>query len=540
VIDTDPASDTFNTVIGDPIRVAGSPKEVAIIQHRKLCVTNTGDSASGSLRQAISGAQNDNMPTTICFDPSILGATINVLSTLPPLDDPGDTIDGAGQITLNGVGLTATSDHGLRIRASNITITGLTVQNFGGSGIRIQSDPNAPTGSSDQIPTGIVVSNNIVAKNLDGIVLAGGQDNNQFEATITGNTLTQNSSDGIVVNGSDSTGTGGNVIDVTISNNSINGSAGTDNVLSGDGVRVVGGLGENGGRNVIRALIANNLSRNNADEGIRIAGAGTGSSSSGNMIDATITGNTSQGNGATNGGNGITLSGGPTPLVDATTSGNQIVFVVDGNSSQRNALHGIDVKGNEGSNHLVMGRVSNNEFSGNGEFGIIVQGRDNFNTLENIDIEFNQVSRNGDRGLVIFGGDNAITENATIRNILVNGNSITNNGHHGIVADLGTGVGNFISFAGITNNVTSNNGAHGIIIAGGIDGNGVSISGNRADRNRNPNRDGINIGSTGYVLTGNRAEGNARFGIRAFGNTDGGSNISRRNGDTSCDPSGCF
>lgn len=508
------SSVTSHIVRADPIR-------------RQLTVTNTSDSGPGSLRQAILDSRGDG-PTTITFDPNIMPATINVLSTLPSLIDRGDTIDGAGEITLNGVGLTTMSDHGLRIRASNVTITGLTVQNFGGSGIRIQSDPTAPDPSSDQVLTGIIVSNNAVAKNLDGIVLAGGQTNNRFEVTITGNTLTQNSSDGIVVNGSDNTGAGGNVIDVIISNNSINGSAGNDSALAGDGIRVTGGLGTNVGNNVITALISDNLSRKNADEGIRIAGAGTGSSSSDNRIDATITGNISQSNGIPNGGNGITVSGGPTITVPATTSGNQVTFLADSNQSSNNTGNGIGIQGNAGSSHVVRGTISNNEFSGNSEFGIFLHGRGSFNTLDNIDIQFNQITRNGDRGLVIFGGDTTNTDNAKITSVLVNGNTVGNNGHHGIVADLGTGVGNFISFAGITDNVSSNNGAHGIIIAGGIDGNGASISGNRADRNRSPNRDGININSTGYVLTGNRAEGNARFGISASGNTDGGGNISRR------------
>jgi hypothetical protein len=527
---TDPSGNFSSHIVRADLITAG----------RELIVSNTADSGPGSLRQAILDGRGDGL-TTIKFDPSLLPATINVLSRLPALTDSGDRIDGGGQITLNGVGLTATSDHGLRILAPNITVTGLTVQNFGGSGIRIQTNGNLPTGPSDQVLTGIVVSNNIVTKNLDGIVLAGGQSNNRFEVTITGNALTQNSSDGIVVNGSDSTGNGGNIIDVRITNNSISGSAGSDSALSGDGIRVTGGQGDNVGNNVVRVLISNNLSQKNADEGIRVAGAGTGSSSSNNQIDATVTGNTSKSNGVPNGGNGITVAGGPTVTVPATTSGNLITFLVDNNQATNNTGNGIGIQGNAGSGHVVRGSITNNQFNSNSAFGMFLQGRGSFNTLENIDIQFNQVTKNGDRGLVIFGGDSVNTDNAAITNVLLNGNTVSNNGHHGIVADLGTGPGNSISFAAITDNTANANGTQGIWILSGINGNGTTrLARNRADRNKNSGRDGINISSTGHFLTGNGAQANARFGITAIGNAHDGTNVSRRNGDSSCDPAGCF
>ena len=513
----------------------------SFVASQQYVVINTNDSGPGSLRQAILDARSDSGPSNITFDSTVFPGTITLLTRLPFLNDPGDSIEGGGIATLNGTNLTTIQDHGLRIFASDTTIRGLKLQNFvTGSGIRIQPDPHAPSGQSDQVLTGILVSSNNIQRGEDGIVLLGGESDNHIQAAITGNSLTHNLSDGIVVNGSNTIGNGRNRIDVTISNNSIANSEGRNSALQGDGIRVTGGQGTNVGNNIIRASISDNLSKDNADEGIRLAGAGTGSSSSNNQITASIVRNISNNNGFPNGGNGITVTGGPTPTVPASTSGNLIDFLAAENECSSNSLYGIRLQGGEGSNHVVRGAIFNNQFSKNNLYGIFLHGRGSHTHLENIDIQFNQVAQNNDRGLVIFGGDNGETDNAAITNVLVNGNAISANGHHGIVADLGTGVGNFISFAGITNNVTSNNAANGIVIASGVNGDGTTpISGNRADRNTG-DRDGININSTGYILSGNRAQRNARFGIKAFGNVDGGGNISRHNGDPSCDPAGCF
>jgi parallel beta-helix repeat protein len=96
-----------------------------------------------------------------------------------------------------------------------------------------------------------------------------------------------------------------------------------------------------------------------------------------------------------------------------------------------------------------------------------------------------------------------------------------------------------ISLAGITNNTASSNADDGIVIGEGVPGAGgaapTPISGNRTDRNR---VDGIDINSTGYVLSNNSASRNRGDGINAVGNINGGGNVAKRNG--SCNGSGCF
>ena len=186
--------------------------------------------------------------------------------------------------------------------------------------------------------------------------------------------------------------------------------------------------------------------------------------------------------------------------------------------------------------------IGSNQVQGNGRAGIFLTGEGSSNTLENITIQFNAVKGNSNEGILVFGGRIQDTDHAAIINILLNGNEVSNNGGQGIRADLSSGVGNVINFARIANNVTKNNGDHGIRILSGIDGNGATpFSGNSSSLNV---RDGINLnGTAGYVLTGNRARNNGRYGIRAgAGNTNGGGNISRNNDDPFCDrpEGGCF
>ena len=103
-------------------------------------MTNTNNSGSGSLREAIIDANADGIPTPITFDPTVFPGNINLLSQLPTLRDPGDTIDGSGNgVKLDGSLLAGNID-GLRVRASNITIRGLSIQNFPRDGVRIQPD----------------------------------------------------------------------------------------------------------------------------------------------------------------------------------------------------------------------------------------------------------------------------------------------------------------------------------------------------------------------------------------------------------------
>jgi parallel beta-helix repeat protein len=120
--------------------------------------------------------------------------------------------------------------------------------------------------------------------------------------------------------------------------------------------------------------------------------------------------------------------------------------------------------------------------------------------------------------------------------VLVEGNTFGENKRNGLSADLGTGIGNIISFARITDNSMSGNGRDGIRILPGVDGSGAtSISENDAHGNK---RDGISIEATGYFLSQNSANQNKDAGISAVGNSHDFTNTAKNN--QTCNTPGCF
>jgi hypothetical protein len=157
--------------------------------------------------------------------------------------------------------------------------------------------------------------------------------------------------------------------------------------------------------------------------------------------------------------------------------------------------------------------------------------------LDGIDVLSNHVRTNGEQGILITGGN--LSENATISDVLIDGNISDSNGTRGIIVTRGTTLSAFppiISLAGVTNNRANDNVDDGILIASNIPGSGTTpVSGNRTDRN---GADGIDINSTGYVVSNNTASKNSVDGINAVGNINGGGNKATQN--TSCNTPGCF
>ena len=126
---------------------------LAISWAQPIFVTTDADSGAGSLRKAIDNANADSADANpIIFDTSqlVCPITIAVGSTtgnaLPPLTDDGDSIDGrACGVTLDGSALAGDED-GLSVRASNVTIRGLTIQNFPRDGMRIRPNGTPASG----------------------------------------------------------------------------------------------------------------------------------------------------------------------------------------------------------------------------------------------------------------------------------------------------------------------------------------------------------------------------------------------------------
>jgi Right handed beta helix region len=562
----------------------------ASVSWAQIVVTTLADSGSGSLRQAIIDASADGVATTITFDPVVFPpppaapGLILLSSALPNLNGTGDTIDGTGAgVVLDGSNTpTSPATVGLRVRRRDVTIRGLTIQNFPGDGIRVETTPPPTTNVA---VTGVVIDGNTLLANGNrgirisgGIRTSAGQPVKTVSATVTNNTVSDSATSGILVVGNlqdvGSGDIGGNNVTAVIDGNTVKRSKQSlsSGALAGDGIQVVGGTGD-GSNNTVTATISNNTVLQNRDDGIIAVGCGLEDAGSNNTVNVTIIGNTVKESGlnadlTTN--SGIVVSGASGEEETSTTCvGNTIVFNISNNVVTQSKSHNIRVAGGTGSGHELSGIVSGNsakdspegdgiqisggrgtgnhvhdivvsgnQVSGNFDRGILIVGGNNGvnNLVDGIDIVGNSVRTNGNQGILVSGG--TLSENAVISDILIDANTSNSNGTRGIHVTRGTSLSAFppiISLAGITNNATSRNFDDGIFIASGIPGNNTPVSGNRADTN---GVDGIDIDATGYAVSNNTASRNTVDGINAVGNTNGGGNKATQN--ASCNTPGCF
>jgi len=433
-----------------------------------------------------------------------------LLPAFPPLLVQADSIDGTGLgVVLDGSSvpnMAGVPGVGIRVKASNVTIAELAIQSFPSDGIRIE-----PLATSGATVTGVMITNNSVQDNLDGLRVSGGVGpGNTVEATIQSNNFSFNNDDGIIVIGSSGTlGDGGNNVQVTITDNTMVGSRGsqTGGLRTGDGIRVLGGAGF-GSDNILNVTIADNRIFNNADDGIVVAGAGVAGASR-NQISATIQ------------DNNIARNGGPTSL------GGDGILVRAGNRGGGSGATG----------NTISASITSNTCNDSNRDGIhVTGGRGMTNSISAANILNNVARRNGRDGINVIGGGGMAN---MLSGINIADNRSVANQTHGIRVTPGSGGGNIVSLVGITNNRANRNVAgDGILVEALVPGAGSTpISGNRADGN---GEDGIDINSLSYELAGNRASRNAGRGIDALGNVDGGGNQSRRNGDQTCDPAGCI
>jgi hypothetical protein len=556
----------------------------------QIVVTTLADSGPGSLREAITTANSDGVATTIAFDPAVFPPAapgiILVSTALPNLNGAGDTIDGTGAgVVIDGTGLPA-GTIGVRVRRSNVTIRRLTVQNFPGDGIRVETPPSPTTVTS---VTGVLIeANNLFANGNRGIRVSGGirtsvdQPAKTVSATVRANTVSDNATSGILVVGNlqdvGSGDIGGNEVTAIIDGNTVRRSKQSirTGAIAGDGIQIVGGTGE-GSNNTVTATVSNNAVLQNRDDGIIAVGCGLQDAGSNNTVNVSIVGNTVKESGlnadlTTN--SGIVVSGASGEEFTSTTCvGNTMRFEISDNVVTKSKSRNISVSGGSGTGHDVSGIVSGNATKDSPEGdGILISGGSgtgntlhNISVLENdvtgnfargvqlnggntsentlitaVDIVSNNVRGNGGQGILISGGVESV--NAVMNDILIDGNASVGNANRGIHITRGASLSSFpptISLAGITHNSAHANADDGIVIGESIPGAGgaspTPISGNRADRN---SIDGIDINSTGYILSNNSASRNRADGINAIENVNGGGNIAKRN--KSCNTPGCF
>jgi uncharacterized repeat protein (TIGR01451 family) len=543
---------------------------------RDIVVTNTNDSGTGSLRQAITDSNGDtgDVDRIVFAIPGAGAHTIVPSTALPTITQPviidGTTqpgFSGAPLIELNGNGLAA---NGLNITAGGSTVRGLVINRFASSpGIRIQTlggnviagnfigtditgtiaRGNGSGGIAVSSPNNVIggtspADRNVVSGNTTGgiVISSAAATNNQVVGNVVGTDVTgaaaiPNTGAGILINN----GATGNTIGGTaagarnlISGNTaangvrIDGTGSINNAVQGNyigvnaagiaalpnstGVSIVIGPNTIGGT----AAGAGNLIAGNSFNGIVV----TGTAATGVLVQQNVIGLNASGNALTNGtgvqvgGPGNTIGGGAGNVI----SGNVTGILVDGTSADGNTIAGNTI-GTDATG--TIGRP-------NGR-GIVVQNGADNNTIGGTTAAArNLISGNAIEGILISGSTASTT---TVQGNYIGtnaaGTAAVPNAFHGVALSAGTHDNVIGGTAAGAGNVISGNGGNGIGLFAGstqnrIQGNliGTNATGNGAVPNQ---LDGVGFvdapnNTLGGVAAGarNLISGNGRIGVGIF------------------------
>jgi len=382
-------------------------------------VGNTSDSGPGTLRQAILDANAHPGTDEIVFTIGSTGTfqTIYPTSQLPTITDPvhingwsqgGLGYDGPPLIQIDGYNA-GSSAPGLDISAGQCTVTGLVINDFGASGIVIDTNGN-------NYIRGCYIGTNWNGTSADGNGYAGiyifetsdniiGWTNEEARNIISGN-----DSYGIVISGTT----------VSTSNNKVIGNyigtdvSGTYAIGNGsDGIWVTGTP-----NNIIGGTDpgAGNVISGNGDDGIELSGTYT--------ADTQITGNyigtNAAGTGAVGNNYGVYINGAiGTYLGGSTVAARNIV--------SGNTYNGVRISTSYASGNRVMGNYIGTDVYGTsalGNFdGIWITGSASYNTIGGtMESMGNQIAHNTRYGICVESGvSNQFRKN-----------SISSNGNLGI------------------------------------------------------------------------------------------------------------
>lgn len=270
-------------ITGSTIGLAAPPAHAFAI----YVVTNTNDSGTGSLRDAITDANaNPGIDSIVFAIPGTGARVITPLSDLPAITDPlivsGYTQPGSAPATasslapVNVVINAVNTASGLVVQTNGSTVAGLVVHNVSGTGGRCGGAGICVLGNNNTVRGDYVgVGNNgaVALPNAgDGVYVKG--DDNWVGSANPGdrNVVSGNGRNGVAVDGKDNHVVGNRI------GTSADGTAALGN--GRNGVRLDGGAGHVGGT----AAGAGNLISGNTGDGIEVGGSANGCEILGNLV----------------------------------------------------------------------------------------------------------------------------------------------------------------------------------------------------------------------------------------------------------------
>ena len=522
-----------------PIRKLTARLELAILEDRfvpsTITVTNTHDSGTGSLRQAIISSNAHpgvGGPNLIDFSlPSNSNGEIVPSTPLPAITSPVD-IEGSALDPLVLIGNGTTNENGLTINASGCTISNLDIGGWLGDGILINSSNNVIQGDSigmlggpDPNGTGIVITGNsntiggttaadanVIALNrYSGIVIDNGQEN-QVQGNFIGNGVLSNSQ---VPNPPSL----GNTIDGESQGNGL------------DGVKIEGAAAQD---NIVGGLAAGtgNVISGNAADGVAIITDATANIVVGNFIGTNL-GGTAVPTDMGNHGDGLYIgSGAHGNFIGDTTSTIEGHNLGLGNVISGNGSYGVEITGaGTELNTLISNEIGTTKTGTNalpnGNAGVLIHGgaTDNFLGSSAAIVGVNLISGNLGDGVILSGM--GTTGNLVINNIIntnLNGTAALSNHGYGVFIEAGASR-NTVGIPGAGNVISGDTNFAGVyIVDAGTKGNMVEanlIGVNAADTTKMSDYIGVAIARSATDNTiggttagaGNVISGNAQQGV---------------------------
>jgi titin len=474
-------------------------------------VTNTGDSGSGSLRQAILDANAGSGTNTISFQiPGTGPFNISPLSSYPPISPNPVVIDGTTQtgyagtplVQINGSSL-GTGNDGLQLLAGNCTVSGLAIFSCKRDGIRIQ-------GGGTNIIQGNYLGTDATGTNRLGNT-EGGVYVYQSNGNLIGGTnaaernVISGNANGIYIDDGSLPALGiGNVVQGNFIGVTAAGTKALGNVNNGVYILTAPG-------NVIGGTLpgAGNLISGNGISGIYLYNAGTtGNVIQGNLIGTDVTGTVAVSNRL----DGVTINNAAGNTVGGTDPGAQ--NVISGNVDR-----GLLILNSGASNNLVQGNFIGTDVTGrlalgNHTNGVAISGAAGNLVGGTVPAARNIISGNQGSGvlLIVAGASN----NSVAGNYIgvdVTGTNALANSFSGVTVDgvAGNTLGGSAAGAG---NVISGNRQNGIYLVDAGGGTNV-VQGN----------------FIGTDFSGTRTLANAAAGVRIEvpGNLVGGTTAAARN-----------